>query len=96
MFQNNPSVRRIFNSDIYSIPKENLSKPRKIVITQGEKRSVYYNSDEFFDEINRETSAFVSDVLKNEGVIKNRVTVSQEEWHNVLRNDEICQSHIQQ
>ena len=93
MFQNNPAVRRIFNSDIYSIPKENLSKPQKIVVTKGEKRNVYYNSNPSFDTINQATSAFISTVLKDETSIKNRVVVNKDEWHNVLRNDEILDTN---
>ena len=87
--KNNPSVRRIFYSDVYSIPMENLSRPEKIVVTKGEERSVFYNSDASFENINKPVSAFLSGVLKDEAVVLNRGTVPIEEWKNVLRNDEI-------
>lgn len=87
--KNNPSVRRIFYSDVYSIPMENLSKPEKIVVTKGEERNVYYNSDPSFEGVNKTAIAFLSGVLKDEALVKNRVIVPIEEWKNVLRNDEI-------
>jgi len=93
MLQNNPTVRRIFNSDVYSIPKENLSKPQKIIVTHGEKRNVYYNSDQSFEKINQGVSAFISETLKDESLVANRVTVDKVEWQDVLRNDEILDTN---
>lgn len=93
MFKNNPIVRRVFNSDIYSFPKENLSKPQKIIVTKGENRNVYYNSDTSFDNINKASTAFLSAVLKDEKIVKNRITVEQQEWQDVLRNDEILDTN---
>ena len=93
MLQNNPAVRRIFNSDVYSIPKENLSKPQKIIVTRGEKRNVYYNSDPSFENINHGISAFISETLKDESLVTNRVAVDKGEWQDVLRNDEILDTN---
>ena len=93
MLRNNPAVRRIFDSDVYSIPKENLSKPQKIVVTQGEMRNVYYHSDPSFEKINKGISAFISATLKDETLILNRTTVDKNEWHDVLRNDEILDTN---
>ena len=87
--KNHPSIRRFFSADVYSIPMENLSKPEKIVVTKGEERNVYYNSDPSFEEVNKTVSAFLESVLSDEATVQNRVTVSAEEWKNVLRNDEI-------
>lgn len=94
MLQNNPIVKRFISEETpYSIPKENLSKPQKIVVTGGSHRSVYYNSDTSFDDINTVTSVFINSVLKDESIVTNRTVAEKAEWFNVLRNDEILDTN---
>lgn len=89
-FSDIPVISALFGStDNYSIPVDNLSKPGKIVVTNGEIRSVYYNSDSSFAGLHSVTRDFLVSVLTNEDIVIRRAAVSPDEWYDVLRNDEL-------
>lgn len=73
----------------YIIPMENLAKPRMLVVTNGGSRAVYYNSDAsyaaYFDAVN----AFFKTALADETLVFMSTVVGEDEWYDVLRNDEI-------
>lgn len=73
----------------YISPMENLAKPQKLVVTNGEKRAVYYNSDANFSPFYESVNAFFKEILKNEGAVFMSTEVGEEEWYDVLRNDEL-------
>ena len=89
MLKNTQIVREIFHKDIYSVPKENLSKPQKIVLACDEDRSVYYNSEMSFDSIHDTYKEFICHALKDSANVLNRAFVDEAEWYSILRNDEI-------
>jgi len=79
----------IKNKGEASIPKESLSKPEKIVVTNVEKRSVFYNSDESFDPLYNISKDFIIKILGDYSMVSKSAIVSESEWYNVLRNDEL-------
>ena len=90
MLRNTPVISRIFNSESsYSMPKENLSKPQKVVITNGSERSVFYNSDTSFDAVNTIVKDFLTKTLLTGENVLSSSAVPKEEWYDVLRNDEL-------
>ena len=90
MFKNTPVFSKIFNSEpSYSMPKENLSRPQKIVITNKDKRTVFYNSDSSFDSVNEIVKNFFTQTLNSKDNVLNSSTVAEDEWYDVLRNDEL-------
>lgn len=89
MFKNSPIVKTLFTKNIYSMPKENLSTPRKLVLTNYSERSVYYNSNENFKPVTDAIKPFMAETLRSRENIKNKLTVDENEWYNVLRNDEL-------
>ena len=90
MLKNNiPFARQMFENEVYSMPKENLSKPQKIVVTNGERRSVYYNGNAEFNALHDLIKPFIAETLSREDIITNSQKVSEDEWFNVLRNDEL-------
>lgn len=86
---NIPIARQLFEKDVYSMPKENLSKPQKIVVTNGEKRAVYSNGNSSFNSLHDIIKPFLADTLRREDMVTNKQRVSEDEWFNVLRNDEL-------
>lgn len=81
---------RIFEKEQpYRSPMENLAKPQKLVVTNVGNRSVYYNSDAsyggFYDAVN----SFFKTILGNEDTVFMATAVGEDEWYNVLRNDEL-------
>jgi len=89
-FSDIPLISSWFGTeDNYSFPVDNLSKPGKIVVTNGEKRSVYYVSDSSFAGLHSVTRDFLVTVLTNEDMVIRRAAVSPDEWFDVLRNDEL-------
>ena len=90
MLKNNiPFARQIFEKDVYSMPKENLSKPQKIVVTNGERRAVFYNGNSDFNSLHDIIKPFITETMRSEESVTNSQKVSEEEWFNVLRNDEL-------
>lgn len=69
-------------SETVSIPKENLSKPRKIVINDGGLWIPYYNTDEAFDNLDEKTSDILKSVLS--GKAAKSTSISYEKWLNYL------------
>lgn len=76
----------------YISPMENLGKPQKLVVTNGERRSVYYNSDASYAPYYAAISDFFATVLCDESLVFQTSTVPQTEWYGVLRNDELLDS----
>ena len=90
MLRNTPVISKIFNSDdTYSMPKENLSKPQKIVITNKAERSVVYNSDTAFNGVNDIVKSFLTYTLSEPASVVTSADAPDDEWYNVLRNDEL-------
>lgn len=76
-------LARLFQRDSFvSVPKENLSKPRRIVVNDGELWVPYYNTDEAFDKLNENTSLVLESLL--EGNIKEEKEINYREWLNLL------------
>lgn len=85
-----PVIGVLFGAkETYSIPVDNLSKPQKMVVTNGEMRSVYYNSDSSFAALHSVTKQFLTDILSDEATVLRRAQVPADEWFDVLRNDEL-------
>ncbi len=63
-FEDLPLLRFFNNSDYVSVPKENLSKPRKIVINDGSLWIPYYNTDDAFDTLDEKTSDILKSLLE--------------------------------
>ncbi len=77
---------KIFSSwfpkeESYSMPKENLSKPRKIVVNSGSEMTVYYNSAPNFASINESVQAVLTAVLSDSHHMEE---ASAEEWYEAL------------
>ncbi len=60
-----------------SIPKENLSKPRKIVINDGSLWVPYYNTDDAFDTLDDKTSEIIAACLSGEAEYE---AISYQKW----------------
>ena len=76
----------------YVSPMENLAKPQKLVVTNGECRSVYYNSDASYALYYDAISNFFTTVLSDESLVFLKNEVPESEWYGVLRNDELLDS----
>lgn len=62
-----PVVRSFFPEDkTYSIPKENLSKPRKFLINDGSLWMAYYNTDIGYAPIEQRTRSIINGLLKGD------------------------------
>lgn len=81
-FSDLPFVRAFQRDSFVSVPKENLSKPRKIVVNDGELWVPYYNSDAAFDRLDENTSIVLKCLLG--GSIKDETQINYEEWINLL------------
>lgn len=77
-----PFVRFFSSDDNPSVPKENLSKPRKFVIYDGSLWIPYYNTDEAFDNLNEETVGILRSLLS--GNAKTQTKISYEKWLDYL------------
>ncbi len=77
-----PFVRAFQRDSFVSVPKENLSKPRKIVVNDGELWVPYYNSDEAFDKLNENTSVVLKALF--EGNVESEKEITYSEWLNLL------------
>ncbi len=88
--KNNNIIRYVLRWDeADSIPKENLSKPQRLIVTNGSKRTVYYNSDVSFDRVFDVVKGFMMSSLSEETKVLREMEVGEDEWHSVLRNDEL-------
>ncbi len=77
-FSDLPFVRIFQRDSFVSVPKENLSKPRKIVVNDGELWVPYYNSDDAFDRLNENTSIVLKSLFGGE--IKAEKKINYAEW----------------
>lgn len=73
----------------YISPMENLAKPQKVVVTNGGKRAVYYVSDASYAPFYETISNFFKDILQNKDAAFMSTEVGEDEWYDVLRNDEL-------
>ncbi len=73
----------------YVSPMETLAKPRMLVVTNGGSRAVYYNSDASYTPFFETVNSFFKTVLADESVVFMSTVVGEEEWYDVLRNDEL-------
>lgn len=76
-FSELPFVRFFTERGHVSVPKENLSKPRKIVINDGSLWVPYYNTDSAFDTLDEKTSDIIKACLRGEG---EREEITYKEW----------------
>lgn len=87
MLKNTSFVKEFLYKDFYSVPKENLSKPRKIVLAYKDRRTLYYNSDSAFDSIHDKFKEFISHALGNSESVLNKAVADESEWYSILSND---------
>jgi hypothetical protein len=83
---NIPFVRLISSKNHVSVPKENLSKPRKIVINDGSLWVPYYNTDTAFDLLDEKTSTIIKACLRGEGTVRE---ITYDEWLESLSEQSI-------
>lgn len=81
-FSDLPFVRTFQRDSFVSVPKENLSKPRKIVVNDGELWVPYYNSDDAFDRLDKNTSVVLKCLLG--GNIQKEKEINYDEWITLL------------
>ena len=81
-FSDLPFVRFFTRDSFVSVPKENLSKPRKIVVNDDELWVPYYNSDDAFDRLDENTSVILKCLLG--GDIQDEKEINYDEWINLL------------
>ncbi|MGN1098642.1 MAG: hypothetical protein ACI4SS_07085 [Clostridia bacterium] len=82
--QNLPIVRELFRSDELSIPRNSLSKPRKILINDGSLWIAYYNTDVAFSPIENRTRQIIEAYLRGEAV--NSKSITFKEWQSALES----------
>lgn len=68
----------------FSIPIENLSRPKKIVVHNGGERAVYYNTHPSFEQLFVISKNAMSEFLKDKTNVGYHSRVSQEEWYAAL------------
>ncbi len=73
----------------YISPMENLARPRMLVVTNGGSRAVYYNSDASYTPFYEAVNEFFKTTLSDESLVFMSTAVGEEEWYDVLRNDEL-------
>lgn len=79
-----PLADRLFPEDEISIPREMLSRPRRILINDGSLWIAYYNTDVAFSPIENRTSQIIQAFLRGETVGSKPVTFR--EWQAALEN----------
>lgn len=77
-------VLRSFASDSYSIPRERLSTPRKILINDGSLWIAYYNTDAVFSPIEARTRQIIEGFLRGEAAESRAMTL--DEWQKTLES----------
>lgn len=76
-FSELPFVRFFSGIGKHSVPKENLSKPRKIVINDGSLWIPYYNTDDAYETFAERTEEIVKACLRGEAESED---ISYSEW----------------
>ncbi len=79
-----PVVGRLFHDEKISIPREMLSRPRKILINDGSLWIAYYNTDLAFSPIENRTGQIIRAFLRGETVSSK--PVSSREWQAAIEN----------
>lgn len=79
-----PLADKLFPEDEISIPREMLSRPRRILINDGSLWIAYYNTDVAFSPIENRTSQIIQAFLRGETVSSKPVTFR--EWQAALEN----------
>ena len=84
-------IHRLFSdeSEAYSMPKESLSRPRKIVVNAGNEMTVFYNSDPSFSAINDSLQGVLVPLLEGKAAEGEAIESSMEEWYGALVNRSI-------
>jgi len=73
----------------YSMPKESLSRPRKIVVNSGNEMTVFYNSDPAFLGVNDSLQNILVPLLKGNAAEGEPIETGMEEWYAALANRSI-------
>ncbi len=81
-FSELPLVRLFQRDSFVSVPKENLSKPRKIVVNDGELWVPYYNSDDAFDRLDENVAIVLKCLLG--GKTKMEKQIDYDAWISLL------------
>lgn len=76
-FSELPFVNMFSRDSSVSVPKENLSKARKVVINDGGFWYPYYNTDEAFDTLNEKAVDILKSVLSGKAEKEVKITYSQ-------------------
>ncbi len=79
-----PLVGGLFHDEKISIPREMLSRPRKILINDGSLWIAYYNTDLAFSPIENRTGQIIRAFLRGETVSSK--PVSLREWQAAIEN----------
>ncbi len=79
-----PLVEKLFPKDEISIPRDMLSRPRRILINDGSLWIAYYNTDVAFSPIENRTSQIIQAFLRGETA--DSKPVSFREWQAALEN----------
>lgn len=77
-----PFARLFQNDSFVSVPKENLSKPRKIVVNDGELWVPYYNTDDAFDRLDENVAVALKCLLGGGAGEEKRI--NYDEWIELL------------
>ena len=83
-FSDLPFASIFSRDDSVSVPKENLSKARKVVINDGGFWYPYYNTDEAFDTLNEKAGDILKSVLS--GKAKKEVKITYDVWRGYLNS----------
>ncbi len=75
-------ISRFFEKEEYSMPKESLSHPKKIVVNSGNEMTVYYNSDPSFSPISDALKEMLVPVLSSQNTVA--TDTDMEEWYTAL------------
>lgn len=86
-FSELPLVRMFARDNSVSVPKENLSKPRKIVINDGSLWVPYYNTDDAFNNLDERTSEIIRGLLS--GKRKSEREIAYEKWLDYLASPSV-------
>ncbi len=80
----NLPIVRLLRRDSYSIPRERLSAPQKILINDGALWIAYYNSDAVFGPLENRTRQIIEGFLRGEAEDKREISL--EEWQRALES----------
>lgn len=82
-----PFVRFFSRDNSVSLPKENLSKARRIVINDGSFWYPYYNTDEAFDNLNEKAVDILKSLLSGKARKEDKITY--EKWLGYLNSPSV-------